>query len=221
MSRALIVAAGLAMACATFAPAALAQEVKTVEAAKIFPYLDKFLTLPPQERTRFKLSYGLQRDGKMAPDVKATLVEAGGARTPLPIGPDGFFERTPTQAQLAARAAVSFDVPASVKLGMMMRFDPVLKPASEYAANDLVATVDEANRAIGKAAGPMAMLAPKMAGLRFPGAGAGRVVFADGREQPLPVERTSPVFRPDEAKGAVRVRLDRAPTKVGFAGKKK
>jgi hypothetical protein len=221
MSRALILAAGLAAACVAMAPAARAQEAKTVEAAKIFPYLDKFLGVPAQERTRFKLSYGLRRDGKMAPDIKATLIEAGGARTPLPIGPDGFFERTPTLAQLAGKAAVSFDVPAGVKLGMMMRFDPLLKPAGEYAANDLTATVDEANRAIAKAAGPMAMLAPKMAGIRFLGASTGRVVFADGREQPLPVEKTNPVFRPDDAQGAVRVRLDRPPTKVGFAGKKK
>jgi hypothetical protein len=88
--------------------------------------------------------------------LKATLIEANGARTPLPIDGDGRFERTPTLAQLQAKAQVSFDVPADTKLGSTMLLDPVLKPAAEYDARELVATVEESNKAIRKAAGPMA-----------------------------------------------------------------
>jgi len=221
MSRALMLAAGLALTGLAIAPAAVAQETKLVEAGKAFPFLERFLNLPPQDRTRFKLSYAPVRDGKLARGVKATLVEPTGARIPLTFDADGFFARTPSAAQLAAKAQVAFDVPAGAKLGTTIRFDPLLRPATEYEAGELAATVDETNRVIAKAAGAAAMLAPKMAGIAFPGAGAGRAVFADGHDQLLPLERGAPVFRPDELKGVVRVRLDSPPTRVGFAGKKK
>jgi len=216
MSRrlALILAAALAVATPALAE-------KTAPATKVLPFLDKFLKVPPADRARLKLSYGVRRDGKPVPNLKATLIEAGGARSPMPTGPDGHFERLPTLAQLEAGATLSFDVPEDAKLGTEMTFGTQLKPATEYDAKELNATVAEANTVIGKAAGPLAMMAPKMTGVAFPKAEGGVAVFADGRTQPLPEAEDAPYFRPTDFKGAVRVKLTKSPTKVAlYQGKK-
>lgn len=215
MKRALI----LAVAIAAAATPAFAE--KTVPADKALPFLDKFLKVPPAERTRLKLSYAIRHDGQMMPNLKATLVEKSGARTPLPINAEGFFERLPTLAQLEGDAAIVLDAPADMKLGTMMNFGTQLKLAAEYDARELAATVSEANTVIGKAAGPMSFMAPKMTGIAFPKAEGGTVVFADGHTAPLPEAKDVPYFRPADHQGAVRGKLTKTPTKVGFYDGKK
>jgi hypothetical protein len=215
MRRALILAAVLAAA----ATPALAEQ--TVPAGKLLPFLDKFLQVPPAERARLKLSYALRRDGQPLANLKATLVEKSGVRTSLPINGDGYFERLPTLAQIETGADIVLDVPADAKLGKFMSFGTQLKPAGEYDARELTATVNEANTVIGKAAGAMAFMAPKMTGIAFPKAEGGTIVFADGHSAPLPEFKETPYFRPADHQGAVRVKLTNTPTKVGFYDGKK
>jgi hypothetical protein len=201
--------------------AARADAGKTAPAAKVFSFLEAFLKVPAAERSRIKLTYALLREGKRATGVKATLIEANGARTPLPIDGEGRFERTPTLAQLQAKAQVSFDVPADAKLGSTMMLDPTLKPAAEYDARELVATVEESNKAIRKAAGPMALMAPQMDGLKFLTVESGMAIFPNGSSKPLPAVAGAVVFEPGQFKGASRVRLAKAPSAVDYYVKKK
>ncbi|KQY30236.1 hypothetical protein ASD21_14155 [Caulobacter sp. Root1455] len=201
--------------------AAKAEAGKVAPATKVFSFLEAFLKVPPAERSRIKLSYALLREGKRATGVKATLIEANGVRTPLPIDGEGRFERTPTLAQLQAKAQVSFDVSADTKLGSTMLLDPVLKPAVEYDARELVVTVDDSNRAIRKAAGPMAMMAPQMDGLKFLTVDSGVAIFPNGSSKPLPAGAEGVVFEPGQFKGASRVRLAKAPSAVDYYVKKK
>ena len=215
MKRALILAAALA------AVATPAFAEKSAPADKVLPFLDKFLKVPPAERSRVKLSYAIRHDGQMMPNLKATLVEKSGARTPLPVNGEGYFDRLPTLAQMQGDPTIVLDVPADMKLGSMMSFGTQLPPAREYDARELVATVNEANTVIGKAAGPMSFMAPKMTGIAFSKAGGGTIVFADGHSAPLPQAKDVPYFRPADHQGAVRVKLTKTPTKVGFYDGKK
>jgi hypothetical protein len=201
--------------------AAQAEAGKVAPATKVFSFLEAFLKVPAAERSRIKVTYALRRDGKRATDVKATLIEANGARTPLPIDAEGRFERTPTLAQLQAKAQVGFDVPADTKLGSTMLLDPTLKPAAEYDARELVATVEESNKAIRKAAGPMALMAPQMDGLKFPAVDSGVAIFPNGSSKPLPVIAGGVVFEPGQFKGASRVRLAKTPSAVDYYVAKK
>jgi hypothetical protein len=211
----------LLMAAALAAAATPALAEKSVPANKVLPFLDKFLKVPPAERSRVRLTYAVRHDGQPMPNLKATLVEKNGARTPLPVNADGYFDHLPTLAQLDGDPVITFDVPPDFKMGAAMNFGTQLKPAAEYDVRELAATVDEANSVIGKAAGPMAIMAPKMSGVAFPKADSGVVVFADGRTQPLPEAKETPYFRPVDFKGAVRVKLTKTPTKVGlYDGKK-
>lgn len=213
--RALILAAVLA----TAATPALAE--KSAPANKVFSYLDKYLKVPPAERTRVRLGYGIRHDGKPVPNLKATLVEKNGARTPMPLGADGNFERLPTLAQLEDDPVMVFDVPADWKMGSVMNFETQLKPATEYDVRDLTATVGEANGVIGKAAGVAAFMVPKMSGIAFLKAESGVAVYADGRTKPLPLAGGMPYFFAADHQGAVRVKLTKTPTRVAFYQGKK
>jgi hypothetical protein len=217
MRRALALMLGAVLVAA--ATPALAE--KSAPADRVMMFLDKFLKLPPAERSRVRLSYAIRHDDKPAANVKATLVEKNGARTPLPINADGYFERLPSLAQLQGDPRIVFDVPADWKMGSVVDFAPQLKVAAEYDVAELSATVAEANTVMGKAGGILAFAAPKMSGIVFDKAGGGMVVFGDGRTAPLPTVATGPYFRPGDFKGAVRVKLTKTPTKVAFYSGKK
>ncbi len=194
---------------------------KTAPASKVLPFLDRYLKVPAAERARVKLSYALKRDGKPASNLKVVMVEKNGARTPLPVNADGYFDSLPTLSQLDGDPTLVLDVPSDAKMGSMMNFGAQLKPAAEYDARELAATVNEANTMIGKAAGPMAFMAPKMTGVAFPKADGGVAIFADGHIASLPQAEGTPYFRPADHQGAVRVKLTKTPTKVGFYDGKK
>ena len=213
----------MVLALAPLAPvsSAWADTGKTVPATKVFPFLEAMLKVPPAERARIKVTYALRRDGKPAGGVRATLIEASGARTPLPVDDQGRFERLPTLAQLQAKAQLNLDVPADAKFGTAMLLDPVLRPAAEYDARELVATVEESNGAIRKAAGAMALMAPQMEGLSFLKAESGVAVFPNGSTKTLPAKAGTVVFEPDQFKGASRIRLAKVPSAVDYYDKKK
>lgn len=208
-----------AAALAALATPALAE--KSAPAGKVLPYLEKYLKVPPAERSRVKLAYAIRHDGKPASNVKVTLVEKNGTRTPLPVNADGYFERLPTLVQLEGDPSLVFDVPADWKLGTLMDFGTTLKPAQEYEVRELAAAVTEANALIGKVAGVASLMAPKMSGVTFLKAESGSIVFADGHVAPLPEAQEMPYFRPADHQGAARVKLTRTPTRVAFyVGKK-
>ena len=215
MKRALILATVLAAA----ATPALAE--KTAPATKVLPYLDKYLKVPPAERSRVRLSYAIRHEGKPVPNLKVTLVEKNGARTPLPVNADGYFERLPTVAQLQGDPDLVFDVPADFKMNTLMDFQTQLKPGTQYDARELAATVDEANAVIGKVAGVASFMVPKMTGIVFVKADGGSIAFADGHAAPLPEDKDLPYFRPADHQGAAQVKLTKTPTKVAFYQGKK
>ena len=215
MKRALILVAALAAA----ATPALAE--KTAPADKVLPYLSKYLQVPQAERTHVKLAYGLRKDGKPLPNVKVTLVEKNGTRTPLPVNADGYFERLPTVAQMEADPTLVFDVPTDWKMGSLMDFQTQLKPAMDFDVRELATTVNEANTLIGKVGGVASFMVPKMSGVVFLKSEGGTIVFADGRTAPLPEAQGTPYFRLADHQGAVRVKLTKIPTRVAFYQGKK
>lgn len=210
----------LAFASALAVASPVLADGKPDPASKIFPYLEKFLRIPAAERARLRLGYILLQNGKPLPNLKGTLIEKTGARSPLTFTAEGYFERLPSLAQLDD-ALVDLGLPDHAKISLVMDLSPALKPATQYDVRDLSATVNEANTVIGKVAGPLGMVAPKMSGIRFPGAEGGAAVFADGHVQPLPELKDTPYFRGEDFKGAVQVKLTKSPTKVRFYQGKK
>jgi len=210
MRPSLILAAVMALA----AGAAVAQE-RLVDAGKVFALLDKFYAMPPADRSLLAVRYTVMRDGKPAPDLHAVLV-VGGRRIPIPVAPDGTVGRLPTPAELAAHAEVAIDAPPAFKFASRLSLDTSIPPASELSAATCAQAIGEANAAVRRAAGVMAMLAPKIKAVTFVGAGSGVAVLADGRTVALPLIGAAPAYDPDAIKSAKTIRLARTPALISL-----
>jgi hypothetical protein len=157
----------------------------------------------------------LMKDGRPATDLHPVLI-VGGKRTPIPIAADGRVERLPTAAELAAHAQIGLDAQPGMKFTNHLSLDTSIRPAQEIAAAECVQAMDQANAAIRRAAGVMAMLAPKVKAVTFVGAGSGVAVLADGKTAPLPLIKGAPAYDPAAIKNARTIKLTKAPTLVSL-----
>lgn len=202
------------IACMAFATAAAAQTTeRLVDAGKVFPMLEKFLAIPPADRSKLALGYIVVQDGKPPSDLHLTLV-ADGRRTPLPIADGGRVGRLPTAADFAAHAQVAIDAPKGAKFGSRLDLSTNIKPAQDISASDCALAVVQANAAIQRVAGVMAMLAPHLSKVIFLGAAGGVAIAADGKSQPLPLVKGQPAYDPATVKDARVLRFSKAPASL-------
>ncbi len=206
------VAALLLVLVAAFA--ARAQE-RLADAAKLFPMLDKFYATPVADRSALALHYVFVHDGKPATDVHFALV-VNGKRTPMALSSTGQVERVPSAADLAAHAQVAIDAPPGVKFNVRLDMATSISPAREIGAAECQAAIDQANAAIRRAAGVMALMAPRVKAATFVGAGSGVAVTADGKTLPLPLIKGAPAYDPAAVPGARTLRLARTPSLVSL-----
>lgn len=213
------------LALAALVPAGLAgaahAETKTVEAGKMFPYLDLYLGLPAAQRSRFGPAYSLRHDGQPARDVRLVLLAPGGARTPLPVGPDGRILRIPTLTELAARSKVELTKPDGVKVSLMLDFLARVAPAASLDAADLTGAINQCDAAIKAKAGLLGFAAPKIRRVILHGAGSGTAINAQGAGRALPLMDGHPAFDPEQMPGTLTVKLARAPSAILLSGRPK
>ena len=201
---------------AAVAGSVLAQSTeRMVDAAKVFPMLDKFYAAPPAERSLLTMRFSYTEEGRPATNLRLTLVQ-GAKRTPLPIRADGKVERIPTQAELADHAQVAIEAPKGSKFAAHMSVDTAIRPTLEISAGDCAKAIDQYDAQVKRQAGILAMVVPKAKACTFPGAGSGVAVMGDGKNQPLPVIKGMPAFEPENARGAKLIRLARAPSVVSL-----
>lgn len=218
---------GLILSAAAFAASApvlahAAAKGETVAAKKIFPFYDLYLGIPAAERSRFVMAYYLKINGKTAAGHTLWLIGASGARTALPVGPDGRIQKLPTLADFKAGATID---PAkredAEKFSIAMEMEALVRPGETIAAADLVAAIDQCNAAIRKKAGLIGFAAPKMEQAVFVGVSAGQAVLAGGKTVPLPVTKGLPVYQPAALPGVQALKFAKAPSRVFLAGKAK
>ena len=197
---------------------ATAAEKPPVKLAKVFPYLEQYLSIPPADRNRFSMSYAFMMNGKPAAGLKAVIVEADGRRTPLIIGPTGRVTTLPNSNQLKSAQFIA-DVSAGAKMGVNLEMLPSMAVAKEISAREAELSIAQVNAGIAKAAGAMSFAAPKMTGLTFVGSGQGVARLANGKETPLPLDKGVPFYDPGVTKGAVTIVLAKTPTKLDFKSK--
>jgi hypothetical protein len=193
-------------------------ETQTVEIGKAFPYLENYLKLPPAQRDRFRVAYRFMTPNGPAV-VRLWLLE-GGRQIPVPISSDGLIERLPSLAQLTARTKVQVETPTGQKTAMALLLEPILAPAAELRAADLVAALTQAAAGAKKVGGLVGFAIPKMDRVRFVGAQAGEVVYADGRRAALPVVKGDPVFDPAAWKAVASLRFGRAARRIEIQSSK-
>jgi hypothetical protein len=200
MTSLLLLAA--AAAIATPAPTSMEFSQRTQDAAKVFPYVEHFLTIPPAEQSDFTVAYYLKRDGQPAADVAVTLID-NGVRIPVPIDEDGRIERLPTLAEVRDHAMVAFDVPDHTHMKVRIGLAPIAPPSTAMDAPALQRAIVQANTAIHRLAGIFQVGVPKLKSALFDGAEGGAAVMADGSTVPLPVKPDGPYYQPSKLRGAV------------------
>jgi hypothetical protein len=209
----------LGLAAAGLAPArANAADKPPVKFAKIFPFLDKYLALPANQRDRFRLAYTFRMNGQAAGALKAEIIQADGRRAPFLIGPDGRPGRLPTAAELQG-AFLALEAPADAKMGVKLDLEPSLAPAREMNAHDLAAAIVQANAGMAQAAGLMSFAVPKLTAVGLPGSGSGEAILADGKRASLPVGEGAPYYAPAKLPGAQKLVFARPPTTLAFLDK--
>jgi hypothetical protein len=206
----------LVIAATAAAPGAALADVQRTPLAKAFGLLDVYLGLPPSERSRFYLAYRAMHDKRPDPGAAATIVEANGARMPVPFDRGGLVLRLPTLAELKSAAVLESADPA-LHLGLELR--AAITPAIRLDAAALVLAMAQVNAAVAKIAGPLALVAPKLTCAYFPDSGGGGALMADGRTAPLPVTTAPflgpvPYFEPAVLAGARTVLLSHIPSRI-------
>ncbi|MCU0881524.1 MAG: hypothetical protein MUF14_02520 [Hyphomonadaceae bacterium] len=180
--------------------------------ADALPFYERYLQLPASTRDGFVMQYSLLgQDGGQVPAV--TLIRDG-RRTPLQLGPGG---RLTPPSDLATLRATRVSVAGRASLTMnLVPVIPLSRRVPVAAVNNALGDYRDALRA----AGPMALAAPRLRGVAFPGVASGQAELADGRLIALPRDRAGdPVFRPDDRamRGAVAIVLPAVPTRVEFS----
>jgi hypothetical protein len=208
-----------ALAAAAVPGAALA-DIQRIPLSKAFGLLDTYLGLPPGERSRFYLAYRAMKDKHPYPGAAATVVAVSGARFPVQFDASGLVLRLPSLSDLKSGAMFESADPA-LRLGLEARV--TLVPAVRLDVGALVLALAQANAAVAKIAGPLALMAPKLTAAYFPDAGAGSVLMADGRTAPLPTTNApfvGPVayIEPALLAGARTVVLTRPPSRILIGG---
>jgi len=210
----MLVAGGLS---ATAIPGFALAESKLIPAKKIFPFLDLYLGVPAAERSRFTMGFYLQLDGKPFSGSGFTLIGANGARTPLPVGANGRFTRTPTLADLKANAQIEVVKQGAGKFQLSMEMEPLVPMAETMNAADFAASIAQCAAAIKKNAGLLGFAAPKITQAAFVGAASGTAVLSGGKTAALPLVKTLPAYSPSALPGAVQLKFAKAPVRAILA----
>jgi hypothetical protein len=200
---------GLALAGSAFA----ADRVTVIDAARVYPFLERFLRLPPTEHDRFVLAYYAYANGKPATTLKLSFT-AGADRWPVPVAADGLIERTPTLRELQSDPQVIVEGPDGVTLSITQEVHPSFPPAQEMDANEIRAALAQVTAATHRLAGPFSFIAPSLQRAEFHGVGGiGEAVYADGHVVRLKLCFGNPCFDADMV-GVVRLRFPRRPERI-------
>lgn len=196
---------------------------RTVKLAAAFPYLDVYLATPPAKRSRFYAVYVAMQGTRPAPDFRATIVESGGRGTPLVLERDGRVASLPSLAQLRSDAVLQTDAAQADDIKLALEIRPNVPVSTEVDPGALAEALAQVNAVIANSAGVLKLVVPKLNTVYFPGAGAGKVVFADGHATPLPITQNrylpgAPYFDTSQSKGAHSVVLAKQPSRLLLGG---
>ncbi len=182
MTRRIALTAAVAFAALTFAGGALAgNETKTVAADKVFPFITNYYALAPADRAHFHLVYSLLVQGAKASDISLSLNGA-----PITIGQNGVLSPLPTDAQLKAKAQITYTRPAGSKFGVSLGVFPNAQPQPSMDVRPLNQAIEEARKGAKSMAGLLALAVPTLDRLMVYGVTSGQVKLADGQVKSLP-----------------------------------
>ncbi len=206
----------------TTAPA-VAQEVEGRVAGPVsmlFPHRETYLALDEEDRSHFRLDYIVQSSTGVPGDEIGLWYEWSDDRVDIELGADGLVANPPAAEILETDPNVWTDQPGRT-MSMSMQFAYAGEDWQTPSRQDLVTGLEQANRAVRRAAGVAALFAPdfKTVIFQFDGpAPEAWAVDADGNREALTVQEDRALFRPRDRsnRSVVRIELGRAPERVIF-----
>jgi hypothetical protein len=180
-------------------------------ASDAFPGLKGFLNLPAADRSQINVYYAVRIKHADPAAVKIVMTHNGQSQT-LRVGLDGRINPLPTREQLNGGAKIRISGPASGSYAMKLHVFSTQPNGKTYDAAGLANGVRQANSAMGKIAGALALMLPKLDRVYFVGGGNGEAEFANGQKKPLPKTTSAgeypagtPYFVPAQMNGATRL----------------
>ena len=180
-------------------------------ASDAFPGLKGFLNLPAADRSQINVYYAVRIKHADPAAVKIIMTHNGQSQT-LRVGPDGRITPLPTRDQLNSGARIRISGPASGCYAMKLHVFSPQSNGKTYDAAALATGVRQANSAMSRIAGPLALMLPKLDRVYFVGGGNGEAEFAGGQKKPLPRTTSAgeyplgtPYFVPSQMNGATRL----------------
>lgn len=180
-------------------------------ASDAFPGLKGFLNLPAADRSQINVYYAVRIKHADPAAVKIIMTHNGQSQT-LRVGPDGRITPLPTRDQLNSGARIRISGPASGSYAMKLHVFSPQSNGKTYDAAALATGVRQANSAMSRIAGPLALMLPKLDRVYFVGGGNGEAEFAGGQKKPLPRTTSAgeyplgtPYFVPSQMNGATRL----------------
>jgi hypothetical protein len=207
----------LSLLSAPLASPALAQTTtngittQEASASDAFPGLKGFLNLSAAERSQINVYYAV-RIKRADPSAVKIILTQNGQSQPLHIGTGGRITPLPTREQLNGGAKVTISGPASGSYAMKLHVFSTQPNGKTYDAAALATGIKQGNAAMGKIAGALALMLPKLDRVYFVGGGSGEAEFANGQKKPLQKTTASgeypagtPYFVPSQMNGATRL----------------
>lgn len=180
-------------------------------ASDAFPGLKGFLNLPAADRSQINVYYAVRIKHADPAAVKIIMTHNGQSQL-LRVGPDGRITPLPTREQLNGGAKIRISGPASGSYAMKLHVFSPQPNGRTYDAAALATGVRQANAAMSKIAGPLALMLPKLDRVYFVGGGNGEAEFGNGQKKPLPKTTSAgeypagtPYFVPGQMNGATRL----------------
>lgn len=185
----------------------------SVDAARLFPYLGRFLNVPASDRASFTLAYYLRQNGVLATNVDGRLYDRLG-QVAIRAGADGRLTPLPSRDQLSRRPRITFALPERTRLTTEMELEPTARAATEMDAVQLAGSVRQAGAVLRRFTGVLSFMVPRIRRVIFTGPVSGIAVARDGHEVRLASVRDGLVFDPSLLPTAATLRFASTPTKV-------
>ena len=212
--RSFALSLGTAIIGAAFSRLALGQSnQRAVDANRVFAHLLDFYGLPAGERSHFHPVYKLSAATGAIPPIS---IATASTRRALTLGGAGQVLDPPTAAELQSHAQVI--IGGSTRMSAAMSLEPILALSTNIRAADAVTALAQANAAIGRFAGAMALLAPHLSGIGFgaPRVAAATVLLTNAQRAPMPYVASRFEFRPSAIPNASTLSFVVAPTDANF-----
>lgn len=188
---------------------------RMIEVKKIFGYYDIYLGLSPADRDGFSMTYRLtSRASNARPQLFYVL---GNVRTPISMSPNGTILNMPDLNMFRnghvlrpagqPSGGVTLDLEAIVPLSRSISAEAASNPLVDYEAAK-------------RRAGPLSLVAPRLASIRFVGVTSGEAIMRDNRRVPLPTARGGGVLYTPSSQalrgGVVSLAFPSVPTDAQF-----